>query len=184
MAVGGGSVIDCCKIIALQARTDEDVWETELEKGRLPACKPIPLGAIVTVSGTGSEMNGGGVITNEEKKIKTELFGAAPRFAVIHPAYYRHIVKEGLPKFVRFATNVWGIPRGQYDDMHLALAGIDALAGFIKECGLPTRLSELKVRTPITDKLLEEVAYSTTIQPNSYKKMTGGEIYEILKECM
>ncbi len=297
LAVGGGSVTDCCKIVALQATNDEDVWESELVKGKLPACPPVPLGAIVTVSGTGSEMNGGGVITNEDKKIKTGLFGAAPRFAVldpeytmsvpfaqvmsgafdtlshametyfgqpdddnvsddineavmrsvirnmrvlltdhndytarsnlmwdsamaengilkigkktdfqahmiehqlgaytdcnhgmglaaIHPSYYRHIFKEGLAKFVRFATNVWNIERGDMTDEQLAMAGIDRLEQFIAECGLPTRLSQLKVRTPITDKMLEEVAYSTTIQPNSYKRMTGGEIYDILKECM
>lgn len=68
LAVGGGSVIDCCKIAALQAKTNEDVWEAELIEKRFPKCSPIPLGAVVTVSGTGSEMNAGGVITNEEKK--------------------------------------------------------------------------------------------------------------------
>lgn len=297
LAVGGGSVIDCCKIVALQAKTDEDIWETELVMGRFPQATPIALGAVVTVSGTGSEMNAGGVITNEEKKIKTGLFGTAPRFAVldpeytmsvpflqvmsgafdtlshametyfgypngdnvsddineavmksvirnmrtlldspddytarsnlmwdsamaengllklgkktdfqahmiehqlgaytdcnhgmglavIHPVYYRHIIKEGLPKFVRFAKNVWDISAEGKDDIQLALAGIDALAAFIQECGLPTRLSELKGKTPITDHMLEEVAYSTVIQPNSYKKMTCGEIYDILKECL
>ncbi len=89
LAVGGGSVTDCCKIVALQAKTDEDVWTAELQEGRFPKPDgaPIPLGAIVTVSGTGSEMNAGGVITNEQKNIKTGLFGAAPRFAVLDPAY-------------------------------------------------------------------------------------------------
>lgn len=104
--------------------------------------------------------------------------------AVIHPAYYRHIVREGLPKFVRFAKNVWGISDQGKTQLQLALEGIDALEAFIKECGLPARLSQLKVKAPVTDKLLEEVAYSAAIQPNSYKRMTGGEIFEILKECM
>ena len=68
-------------------------------------------------------------------------------------------------------------------DQEYALAGIDALAEFISECGLPTRLLQLKSATPVTDRLLEEVAYSTNIMPNSYKKMTHGEVYEILMEC-
>lgn len=64
-----------------------------------------------------------------------------------------------------------------------ALAGIDSLADFIYERGLPTGLSQLKTAMPVTDRLLEEVAYSTNLMPNSYKKMTHGEIYEILMEC-
>lgn len=85
---------------------------------------------------------------------------------------------------MRFAKNVWGIPEEGKTPLQLALAGIDALAAFIRECGLPTRLRDLRVQAPITDRLLEEVAYSTTIQPNSYKKMTGEEIFAILKECL
>lgn len=68
--------------------------------------------------------------------------------AVLHPVYYRHIVREGLPKFVRFAKNVWEIPAEGKTDVQLALAGIDALAAFIKECGLPSHLTELKMRIP------------------------------------
>lgn len=58
LAVGGGSVIDCCKIIAAQAVMEEDIWDLELKQGKLPAVTPIALGAIVTASGTGAEMNG------------------------------------------------------------------------------------------------------------------------------
>ena len=83
--------------------------------------------------------------------------------AVIHPVYYRHIVKDGLPKFVRFAKNVWGIEGSGKTDIEVALEGIDALANFIKECGLPTKLSELKVKVPITDQILKDSAFSTTI---------------------
>ena len=63
--------------------------------------------------------------------------------AVIHPVYYRHVYKEGLSKFVRFAENVWGIERDGKSDEALALAGIDALSSFIQEIGLPTTLKEL-----------------------------------------
>lgn len=87
LAVGGGSVIDCCKIIAAQTNMSEDIWELELEKKQLPTVTPIPMGAIVTASGTGAEMNGGAVITNEEKQIKTGLYSAAPRFAILDPMY-------------------------------------------------------------------------------------------------
>ena len=90
LAVGGGSVIDCCKIVAAQAKTDEDLWEMEMEKHRFPTAV-IPMGAVVTASGMGAEMNGGAVITNEEKKIKTGMAAAAPRFAILDPEYTRSV---------------------------------------------------------------------------------------------
>ena len=214
--------------------------------------QPLLLGVIVTVAGTGSEMNSGAVITNEEQKIKTgrDYPAANPRFAlmdptytysvpkfqlasggfdilshimetyfsacdaenvsddisealmrgvirdlraslanpqdynarsnlmwestmgenriiklgkrgdfqchqmehqlgaytdcnhgaglaVLHPVYYRHIYKDGLAKFKRFAVRVWGIdPTGKSDE-EVAAAGVEALADFIKEIGLP-----------------------------------------------
>lgn len=82
LAVGGGSVIDCCKIISAQAKTDEDIWEMFYTAHRLPS-KFIPIGAVVTAAGTGAEQNNGAVITNEEKKLKQPLFGAYHRFAVL-----------------------------------------------------------------------------------------------------
>lgn len=86
LAVGGGSVIDCCKIVSAQAKTDEDIWENEIEKKKFPT-EFIPMGAVVTVSGTGSEMNAGAVITNEDAKIKCGLFGAQADFAFLDPMY-------------------------------------------------------------------------------------------------
>ena len=87
LAVGGGSVIDCCKIICAQAVTDEDLWDLEMVQHKAPSVPPIPLGAVVTASGTGAERNGGAVITNEEAKIKGGMFAAAPRFAILDPEY-------------------------------------------------------------------------------------------------
>ena len=52
LAVGGGSVIDCCKIVAAQAKTEEDLWEMEMTEHKFPT-EVIPMGAIVTASGTG-----------------------------------------------------------------------------------------------------------------------------------
>lgn len=67
LAVGGGSVIDCCKIVSVQAVTDEDVWDMWYEHHRIPT-DFVPMGAIITASGTGAEQNNVAVITNEEKK--------------------------------------------------------------------------------------------------------------------
>lgn len=86
LAVGGGSVSDCCKVISAQAKLDEDIWEMQYTKHTLPT-KFIPLGTIVTVFGTGSEMNNGAVITHEEKKIKGALWGAQAEFAFLDPSY-------------------------------------------------------------------------------------------------
>ena len=86
LAVGGGSVIDCCKVISAQTVLDEDIWSMEYEKGKFPAAG-IPMGAVVTASGTGAEMNAGAVITYEEKTWKGPIFGSAATFAVLNPAY-------------------------------------------------------------------------------------------------
>lgn len=86
LAVGGGSVSDCCKIISAQAKMDEDIWEVENTRHSYPN-QFIPLGTIVTVFGTGSEMNAGAVITHEEKKIKGALFGAQADFTFLDPTY-------------------------------------------------------------------------------------------------
>lgn len=86
LAVGGGSVIDCCKIVAAQAKTDKDLWEMEFVDHQFPQAV-IPMGAVVTASGTGAEMNGGAVITNEAVTIKAGMGAAAPRFAVLDPFY-------------------------------------------------------------------------------------------------
>ena len=86
LAVGGGSVSDCCKVVSAQAKVDEDLWELENAKHTRPT-EFIPLGTIVTVFGTGSEMNNGAVITHEEKKIKGALWGAQADFAFLDPTY-------------------------------------------------------------------------------------------------
>ena len=86
LAVGGGSVSDCCKVISAQAKLNEDIWERQYTKRTYPS-EFIPLGVIVTVFGTGSEMNNGAVITHEEKKIKGALWGAQAEFAFLDPSY-------------------------------------------------------------------------------------------------
>lgn len=300
LAVGGGSVIDCCKIVAAQAKTDEDIWEMEFTHHRFPSdC--VPLGAVVTASGTGAEMNGGAVITNEEKKIKTGVMADAPRFAVLdvgytmsvpdaqvlsgafdtlshametyfgqsdednvsdevalaimrstvvnmrrllkdihdetargnlmwdsamaengilkvgrltdfevhqiehqlgaytdcnhgqglavlHPAYYRHVKDAAAGKLARMAVQVWGIGQSGKSEDALADAAVEALAAFIRECGLPTRLTQLRMKAPaaqlLTDETLRAVANSCNIVKTGPRSLTHEEIYEILKECM
>ncbi len=291
LAVGGGSVSDCCKVISAQANLDEDIWEMQYTKHTLPT-KFIPLGTIVTVFGTGSEMNSGAVITHEEKKIKGALWGAQAEFAfldpsyslsvpmkqvisgafdtlshametyfgkpeennlsddigeavmrsvirnirvlltepenyearselawasamaengilkigkvtdfqahqiehqlgaytncnhgaglaVIHPVLYRHICKAGAARFARWARNIWGIVPKDSDE-ETALAGVEALAAFIREIGLPTTFAQLGIPA---DTDLRAIAESTNITAGCCRKLTGDEIYEILCEC-
>lgn len=98
---------------------------------------------------------------------------------VIHPVLYRHIYKSGAARFARFAQNVWGIaPKGSDGE---TAAGIDALAAFIKEIGLPTSFAELGIPA---DTDFRAVADSTNVTAGGCKKLTHDEIYEILKECL
>lgn len=295
LGVGGGSVMDCCKAISVAARFGGDVWENFWARPGVFDFEPLPLGVIVTVSGTGSEMNGGAVITNEKLKVKTgrDYPACNPKFAlmdptytftvpkfqmaaggfdtlshimeiyfsesdeanvsddisealmrgvirdlraairnpadytarsnlmweatmaenriiklgkrtdfechqiehqlgaytncnhgaglaVLHPVYYRHIYQHGLGKFKRFAVHVWEISPAGKTDAEIALAGVEALADFIKEIGLPTTLRELGINET-TD--LKAIADSCGIVQGSYKKMTHEEILEIFREC-
>ena len=96
LAVGGGSVIDCCKIVSAQAKLDQDIWELEYTDHKQPT-EFIPMGAVVTDFGTGAEMNNGAVITNEEKMLKSALWGAFYSFAILDPAYTMTMpMKQGI----------------------------------------------------------------------------------------
>ena len=295
LGVGGGSVMDCCKAVSIAARYDGDVWEDFWARPGIFDFEPLPLGVIVTVAGTGSECNGGAVITNEELKIKTgrdyprcnprfalldptytysvpkfqmvsgsfdilshimEIYFSGPDednvsddiaealmrnvirnlraairnpedytarsnlmwdatmaenriiklgkrtdfqchqmehqlgaytdcnhgagLAVLHPTYYRHIYKDGLAKFKRFATEVWDISSDRKTDEETARAGIDELERFIREIGLPATLQELGIHGDVD---LKAVADSCAVVPGSYRKLTQEEIFEIFKEC-
>lgn len=98
IAVGGGSVMDCCKAISLAAVYDGDIWSDFWERPGAIDFEPLPLGVIVTVAGTGSECNGGSVITNEEKKIKTgrDYPECDPEFALLDPTYTYSVPKEQM----------------------------------------------------------------------------------------
>lgn len=293
LAVGGGSVIDCCKIISAQAKTEKDIWEMEFGEHVFPT-EFVPMGAVVTASGTGAEMNNGAVITNNEKKIKTGVIGAFASFAaldpaytvslpasqvisgafdtlshcmetyfgsprtanvsdeineavmqnvirnlrlvvenlqdtdarrelmwdsamaengilkigkatdfqahmiehqlgaytdcnhgcglaVIHPALYRHIYTGAVERFAHFAVTVWGVSAEGKTREETALAGIQALADFIKEIGLPTNFAELGIEAD--EAMLRAVAETSNIQAGCCRKLTTEEIFEILMEC-
>ena len=99
--------------------------------------------------------------------------------AVIHPVLYRHIYKNAVSQFAKFAVNVWGVdPDGKTED-EVAVEGINALADFIREMGLPTTFSEMG----ITDTDLKSIADSTIITGGCCKKLNKEELLDILIEC-
>lgn len=101
--------------------------------------------------------------------------------AAIHPTIYKHIYKNNINKFVRFAKEVWKVDCTNLNEDEIAVAGINALADFIKEIGLPTTLTEMN----ITDKeILRKVADSSNISKGCCKQLTHEEIFEILEECL
>lgn len=293
LAVGGGSVIDCSKAISVSAYAKGDPWKRYWIDFEPVDNKLVPVGAILTMTGTASEMNGGSVITNEDEKIKTgRVFDASvnPKFSILNPEYtysvperqmvsgifdifshlmeqyfsgdddnttdyviegviksliksskiakkdprnyearsnimwcatlglntitgvsktqdwevhmiehqlgaytdcphglglavisvpyYRYIYKYGLDKFVRYAENVWGVSAAGKTKENVALEGIDKLAEFIKEMGIPATLRELGA----TEEMLPLIA-KTTVKGGGYKQMDENDILTVLKEC-
>ena len=91
LAVGGGSVCDYTKALAVSVHCDEDPWEKYYLRFDEPTCEVVPLGCVLTMVGTGSEMNAGAVITNREQKLKIgHVFAdesVMPRFSVLDPTY-------------------------------------------------------------------------------------------------
>lgn len=91
LAVGGGSVCDYSKAVSVSVNCDEDPWEKYYIKFDEPACEVIPVGCVLTMVGTGSEMNAGSVITNTETKQKIGHVFAdekiMPRFSILNPKY-------------------------------------------------------------------------------------------------
>ena len=90
LAVGGGSVIDCAKGISLSAYCKGDPWERYWMNFEQIDNEIVPVGAILTMAGTGSEMNGGSVITNEEKMLKNGRVyppDVYPKFSILNPEY-------------------------------------------------------------------------------------------------
>ena len=90
LAVGGGSVCDYAKAVSVSAYCGDDPWEKFFIRFEEPDGKIIPVGCVLTMVGTGSEMNGGSVITNHAQKLKIgHVFGeeAYPKFSVLNPEF-------------------------------------------------------------------------------------------------
>ncbi|WP_210607851.1 iron-containing alcohol dehydrogenase [Priestia flexa] len=85
LAVGGGSVIDAAKAIAAGALYSGDVWDFTIQKATIN--QALPIGTVLTLAATGSEMNGGSVITNWETKQKRTMGSKLlyPKFSIVDP---------------------------------------------------------------------------------------------------
>ena len=94
LAVGGGSVIDCVKLIASAAKYDGDAWDLVTKKAF--AKDALPFGTVLTLAATGSEMNAGSVITNEETEEKFGWGGPFnfPKFSILDPTYTISVPKD------------------------------------------------------------------------------------------
>jgi len=90
LAVGGGSVVDYAKAVSVSIHCEEDPWDKYFDRFEDVNCEIVPMGCILTMVGTGSEMNGGSVITNTQTKEKIgHVFGenVFPKFAILNPVY-------------------------------------------------------------------------------------------------
>lgn len=97
LAVGGGSVCDYSKAVSVSAYCEDDPWEKYYIRFEDVTCRTIPVGCVLTMVGTGSEMNGGAVITNHEQKLKIgHVFGdnVFPKFSILNPKF-----TYSLPKY-------------------------------------------------------------------------------------
>ena len=90
LAVGGGSVCDYSKAVSVSVNCNDDPWEKYFIRFEEPDCDILPVGCVLTMAGTGSEMNGGSVITNRHTKQKIgHVFGddVMPKFSILNPKY-------------------------------------------------------------------------------------------------
>ncbi len=295
LAVGGGSVCDYAKGVAVSAYCEDDPWEKYYVRQERVDNKIIPVGCVLTMVGTGSEMNGGSVITNHAQKrkigrvFKEDVF---PKFSVLNPEYtftlpkyqmvagffdimshileqyfsgtddntsdyimegllrslihsariavrnpqdyearsnimwtaiwalntlvakgkrtdwmvhmlgqamgaytdathgmtlaavslpyYRHIMKDGLPKFKRYAVNVWDVDPTGLSDEEAAAEGLNRMQAYMKEIGVVMHAAELGM----TADMVEGVADATFILNGGYRELSRQEIVDILKESM
>ena len=99
LAVGGGSCCDYAKAVSVSVHCDEDPWEKYYARFEEPTCEIIPVGCVLTMVGTGSEMNAGAVITNHETHEKIgHVFGdeVMPKFAILNPRYTMSLPKRQM----------------------------------------------------------------------------------------
>ena len=99
LAVGGGSCCDYAKAVSVSVNCDDDPWEKYYIRFEEPDCEIIPVGCVLTMAGTGSEMNAGSVITNHKAKLKIgHVFGeeVMPKFSVLNPKYTMSLPKRQM----------------------------------------------------------------------------------------
>ena len=87
LAVGGGSVIDCSKAIAAGVYYQGDVWDLFMKRAVVE--KTLPIGTVLTLAATASEMNASSVISNEETQQKLPITSnhLRPKFSILDPTY-------------------------------------------------------------------------------------------------
>lgn len=296
LAVGGGSVCDYSKALSVSVNCDEDPWEKYYLKFEEPTCETIPVGCVLTMAGTGSEMNAGAVITNHASKLKIGHVFAdekiMPRFSILNPkytltlpkhqmcagiydifnhiceqyfsgyddntsdyisdglmkslvhssrianknpqdyearsnimwtatwalntliakgkstdwmvhmlgqavgavtdathgmtlsavslAYYKYIMDAGLPKFVKFAKNVWNINPNDKTDKEIALEGLSAMEKWMKELGLAMNLKEIGA----SEEMIDDMVKATLIMEGGYKVLNKKEVRDIFMASM
>lgn len=296
LAVGGGSVCDYAKAVSVSVNCEEDPWQKYFLRFEEPSCETLPVGCVLTMVGTGSEMNAGAVITNQETKQKIGHVFAdekiIPRFAILNPRYtmtlphrqmvagiydifnhiceqyfsgkddttsdyiseglmrsvlhasrianknpqdyearsnlmwtatwalntliakgkstdwmvhmlgqavgaytnathgmtlaavslpyYRHILPYGLPKFKRFAIEVWKVNLEGKTDEEVAEEGLKAMEDWMKELGLAMNISELGA----TEDMIDGIADATFILKGGYKVLSREEVVAILNESL
>ena len=90
LAVGGGSVCDYAKAVSVSVNCNDDAWDKYFIRFEEPTCEIVPVGCVLTMVGTGSEMNGGSVITNHAQKLKIgHVFEESvfPKFSILNPEF-------------------------------------------------------------------------------------------------
>lgn len=292
LAVGGGSVCDYAKAVSVSVNCDEEPWEKYFIRFEEPTCKIVPVGCVLTMVGTGSEMNGGSVITNHAQKLKIgHVFGEEvfPRFSCLNPEftytlpkyqmvagfydimshileqyfsgeddntsdyvmegllrslihsalvavddpenyearsnimwtatwalntfvakgkdtdwevhmlgqalgaltdathgmtlaavsmpYYRLILPYGLPRFRRYAVNVWGVDPAGKTDEQVAEEGLAAMEAWMRKLGLVMNISDLGAAAAMEDDFVK----STLIMQGGYKVLTEDDVRAIFR---
>ena len=181
LAVGGGSVCDYAKAVSISVNCKEDPWDRYYIRFEdvAPDCKIIPVGCVLTMVGTGSEMNGGSVITNHAQKLKIgHVFGdnVFPKFSVLNPEF-----TYSLPKYQMTA--------GFFDIMSHILeqyfsGGDDNTSDYIAE-GLMRSLvhsSEIAVKNPTDYEARSNIMWTATWALNTLiakGKTTDWEVHMI-----
>ena len=99
--------------------------------------------------------------------------------AVVHPNFMRYTYKNAIPKYVRYAKNIWGVdPRGKSDEQ-IAMEGIKATRDYFKKIGAPTTLSEVGISTDAIDKMVSR----TFLLTGGYKPATAEDVKNIFFLC-